>query len=449
MERIGIIMDNSIEMVECIIEIWNSGNSVVIIDFRTPLQQIIKTMKEIDVKKCYVDTALCKDKIHLIENIDIIQIEITKEIVRIPKSVYKKYVYNTSHNEAIVLFSSGTTGDIKGTILSHAAITGNANAIIDYMKLTSEDRLYIIKSLAHSSTLVGELLVGLISQISVFIGKTQNIFERHLKNIVKFEITTICMNPTLLHLFKYQIINNKAEQKRLSLNKIVISGSVCNVDDINSVSKLLKETKIINVYGLTEAGPRVSAQNDNSPIGSVGKAIKGVDICIRNEDNKQIENNCVGIIYVKSDYMFTNYTNKHNTYIDNMGWLNTRDVGYLDSEGNLFVLGRKDEMIITGSHNVLPNTIESLILKNPNVTECIIIGIDDCVLNKRIVCLYVSKNDICEELRRYCQKFLPVYEIPKEFVKILKVPKTATGKKMIKKAEELYYQINEEKKHEK
>ena len=158
--RIAIISDNSIEYVKKIIEIWNNGDSVVLMDWRIPFPTIIKNIKLANAKFCYIEKKFAS-KIFEYPEIKFKVIEKTTDSCVVMKEIVDKYQDNYSTKEAVIFFSSGTTGPAKGIRLSHKAISQNADAIIDYLKMTPKDNLFITKTLAHSSTFVGELLPAL------------------------------------------------------------------------------------------------------------------------------------------------------------------------------------------------------------------------------------------------------------------------------------------------
>ena len=148
-------------------------------------------MVEAGATKCCIDESVSK-KITKADfpNIEFIEYKSNgKSATKLPKEIYNKFQENYSKDDAVVIYSSGTTGKSKGIILSHYAINTNADAIQDYMKLTPDDCLYICKSLSHSSTLTGELLVALKYKIALMIAPTivpprfvlNNIFIRKIR----------------------------------------------------------------------------------------------------------------------------------------------------------------------------------------------------------------------------------------------------------------------------
>ena len=141
--RVGLIGYNSIEFVSLLLYIWNNGDCAVIIDPNMPPDTMHNLLEEANVKKCYIQKGINT----LVNDINytIIEYEAPKKLtVILPNSVYDSFYPNYSREEAVILYSSGTTGNSKGIILSHYAININADAIIDYMCPKEHDSIYII-----------------------------------------------------------------------------------------------------------------------------------------------------------------------------------------------------------------------------------------------------------------------------------------------------------------
>lgn len=437
-QRVGLVCENSIEFVDKLLYIWNSGYSAILIDWRIPFNEIHSLLREANAFKCYIEDKLLNK--NNITNGDIEYETIHINYDRIPiisNEIKEKYNNNYSMDEAIVFYSSGTTGRSKGIILSHYAISKNADAINKYMRLNENDSIYIIKSLAHSSTLTGELLVGLKSKANITLSPTFISPRNMLNNIIKYKITIMCVNPTLLLFFSDVLKSEKYEFRTLRV--IYTSGSIAYKELIDKSIKLFGNTKIYNVYGLSEAGPRVTAQVDYSGVnGNVGKPIDGVKIKVISAEGQECINGQEGIVHVKTPSQMIGYVsgNKKRKSLYN-DWLNTGDIGYIDKNNDLFIIGRSDNMIIMGSHNVYPEQIEEKFLRNNIFSDCIVIGVDNKIYGQKLVCLYTKSHE-----NKYFNKFLKdnfaPYEIPKEFLEVSDLPKTKNGKNSRKLAYELY-----------
>lgn len=148
------------------------GDCAVLLDWNIPFQTALDMMKDVDVHTCYIEKKyLNQTETILPSDIEFFTYENSwKGIPKfLPNEIYRKFQNNDSRDEAVVIYSSGTTGTCKGIVLSHYAIHTNAETIMDYMKPTAKDCIYICKPLSHSSMLVGELLVALKSGMSLVI----------------------------------------------------------------------------------------------------------------------------------------------------------------------------------------------------------------------------------------------------------------------------------------
>lgn len=429
MGRIALIGENSIEYVSALLDIWNSGNCALLLDWRIPMSSAYEMMVEAGATKCYIDESVSK-KITKADfpNIEFIEYKSNgKSATKLSKEIYNKFQENYSKDDAVVIYSSGTTGKSKGIILSHYAINTNADAIQDYMKLTPDDCLYICKSLSHSSTLTGELLVALKYKIALMIAPTIVPPRFVLNNISEFKVTTICVNPTLLKMYSEEL--QRKNYNILSLKTIYVSGSILN-DKIYEVSHdAFNGVPIYNVYGLSEAGPRVTAQRaDCCKNNSVGKSIKGVEIAVIGDNGQALPKGTRGIIHVNTQTVYSGYIcgeeKNQSLYND---WLNTGDIGFIDESGELHIVDRVDDVIIIDSHKIYPSDVEKQILLINYISECVVtlIRYND---NDIIGCVYICDREINFNIRKELNKTLMPYEIPQLFIRVTSIPHIQGGK---------------------
>ncbi len=439
MSRVALIGDNSVEYVNQLLDIWNNGDCAVLLDWQLPFESMYQMMLEANVTVCYIERRLL-EKVNvpegtpiLFRNFDVL----TCGSQLLPKITYEKYHENNSCDEAVILYSSGTTGKSKGIILSHFAISINADAILDYMRLNSHDCLYIAKSLSHSSTLTGELLVALKSRTSVVISPTIVPPRYVLNQIEKLNVTTLCINPTLMRMYTDEYCREKYLIN--SLKTIYVSGSILNDRVYAHAHNTFNNVDIFNVYGLSEAGPRVSAQTTKgSKTNSVGKPIKNVEVAIVDENGKPVPNGERGIIHVNTPSRFLGYvsgTEKHQSLYNN--WLNTGDIGFIDEQDELHVVNRVDDMIICNAHKVYPQDVEKIILEIDGISECVVAK---CICDgfETIGCLYASDTDHAVSILRNLKKILMPYEIPRHFFRTDTIPLTIRGKVDKREVEKIF-----------
>lgn len=420
MSRKIIIGENSIEYIKVLLDIWNNGDCAVLIDWRTPPVEVKNIIDKYQIDSCYIDSAL-KEKFYdvIIDKNKKIFYQSTCSYTRIiPSNIYADFKPNYSNEEALILFSSGTTGKSKGIVLSFFAINTNCDMIIDYMQPTEKDSIYILKTFSHSSTLVGEILVALKSKIRALISPNIGSMNFIFSNIEKYGISIMCVNPSILAL-----MNKNLKGPLNNLKKIYVSGETLPKRLLSDAKKNLN-VPIFNVYGLSEAGPRVSAQNEKSHGNSVGCPLKNVEIKIM-KNNKIVPIREVGTIYVKTPSLFCYYLSDPQGK-NNKEWFNTQDIGYIDENNELHILGREGGFAIINSHKIYMPDIENRIMQLNGVNECCVFLYSN-EKSKMLCCAY-SGEISPQEIKTNLQSMTVYYEIPKKYLKLEKIPRNVNGK---------------------
>ena len=427
--RIALIGENSIEYVDKLLSIWNSGNCAVLLDWRIPFETAYRMMLEAHVETCYIESSLLlNETVETYSDISFITFRIAdRQPHLLPDNIRIKYCENKSGEEAVVLYSSGTTGASKGIILTHYAITINADAILGYMNLSRIDCLYIAKSLSHSSTLTGELIVALRSGANVVLAPTIVPPRYVLNRIDEFSITTLCLNPTLLRMYSEEYRKKKFNIN--SLRTIYCSGSILCDRVYLDAHEVFKGIDIFNVYGLSEAGPRVAAQTKECcKSNSVGKAIQGVEFIIVDDNGIPVSNGERGVIHVNTPSCYSGYVTgveKHKSLYRN--WLNTGDIGYLDEFSELHIVDRSDDILQINSYKLYPSDIEQVILSSTDILDCIVV---DCIVgsNHFLGCAYVGDCNLDEKISKVMGNIIMRHEIPKIIVRMQDLPKNNNRK---------------------
>ena len=346
--------------------------------------------------------------------------------------IHKEVSVGKNHSDKnceIILLTSGTTGAPKGIMLSRDNIKSNVEAIGDYLRLTLNDKIFMVKNMNHSSSIIGELLVGLDNMCTIVFNSKVLTASSMVNSICDNNITVFFAVPTILR----EII---LKHKQLNLEKIghlrIINfyGAPMSSQDIDKLVELLPNCNLIYSYGLTEASPRVTYIMGSDLLkkaGSSGSPIKNVKIEI---SNKGIDNN--GEIVVSGPNVMLGYYNDaektRKTIVD--GKLYTGDYGYIDEDGYLYVQGRKDNMIISAGKNIYPEEIEQVLQTAEGVKEVLVRNIsDDKGVEKFIA--YIVTDDIepnMSSLFEVCKNRLENYKIPSKFVYVKELEKTPSGK---------------------
>lgn len=332
-------------------------------------------------------------------------------------------------NCEIILLTSGTTGTPKGIMLSNDNIKSNVKAIGEYLKLTLDDKIFMVKNMNHSSSIIGELLVGMDNMCTIVFNSKILTASSIINSIYDNNITVFFAVPTILR----EIILKYKQNDLNKINKLKIInfyGAPMSSEDIIKMTKLFPKCNLIYSYGLTEASPRVTyimGLDLLKKIGSSGIPIKNVKVEIANKER----DNSGEIVVSGPNVMLGYYNDVERTkkvIVD--GKLYTGDYGYIDNDGYLYVFGRKDNMIISAGKNIYPEEIEQVLQSVTGVKEVLVQNIsNDMGIEKFIAYIVTDKiKPDKKTLFEVCKNKLENYKIPSKFVYVKELKKTPSGK---------------------
>jgi long-chain acyl-CoA synthetase len=343
---------------------------------------------------------------------------------------------------AAILFTAGTTGQPKGVMLTHYNLV--VNALQSYYWLRGWG--YVSKPQVLGWPVVlcavpffhsyGMVVMNEAIQFGctlVLVPKPTS--EDMLKSIMDYKVTHF---PTIPRFVKEILNHEKLEKYDLSsLSHCASGGSSISLEHIKAFESL-SGARFYQGYGLTEAGPSTHATpvEGEPKHGSVGFAypdteVKIVDLKI---GEVEIPEGRIGEIIVKGPQVMKGYWKdpEATKNVLRNGWLYTGDVGYLDSDGFLYVVGRKRDRILARGHAVYPNTVEEVIQSHPFVDTAIAVGVTDplrCSTNVIGIVVLKKKASISEEaLIKYCAETLEPYQVPSEIEFFEKLPMSPIGK---------------------
>ena len=326
---------------------------------------------------------------------------------------------------AALIYSSGTTGTPKGICISHHNLSSNGLALVDVWNFTSEDRLIHALPLYHVHGLF------IILTPALLVGTKILMLERFDpdKVINLMEQATIMSGvPTY---YKRLLENQLFKEENRSKIELYISGSAPLPEKIFEQFQAATGKRILERYGMTETG--VISSNPlkgDRKAGSVGKPIGGLDLKIMSPDGNELAAGEIGSICVKGENVFKSYW-KRDLEVFQKGWFTTGDLGYLDSDGYLFIVGRSKEMIISGGMNVYPKEIEREIDKLDGVNESAVFGVPHPDFGEAVMAVVVSTQGLdfdSETLKDKLKTTLAGYKIPKRLLKVDVLPRNSMGK---------------------
>lgn len=342
---------------------------------------------------------------------------------------------------AEIIFTSGSTGKPKGVMISHRNLIANTGSIIEYLKLTENDRILVVLpfyycyglSLLHTHLRTGGSMV--LNNSFIFIGAI-------IRNLLDYKCTGFAGVPS-----HFQILLRMSDSFKKTrfpdLRYVTQAGGKLATVFIDEFRENFPDVSFIVMYGQTEATARLSylpPELYEKKKGSMGKGIPRVELKVVDEKNECVRPGEVGEVIARGDNIMMGYfaDDEGTSNAIRNGWLYTGDLGTVDGEGYIFLTARKKEIIKVGGKRVSPKEIEAVILQLPEVVDCSIEGIEDEIQGEALKATIVLKkgtmDSVSEDvIKEHCSRHLALFKIPRIFEIHDQMTISPTGKK-IKKA---------------
>ena len=347
--------------------------------------------------------------------------------------------HSLKNNIAEILFTSGSTGDPKGVVLTHKNIMSNVNGLIQsfcYKKKYSN--FLSVTPLYHNNGQFIPTLIPLVLGHSTTTIKPLSGLLHFINVIEKFKINYTSVMATHIN----YLLSLKKKYNLNSLVEIYCGGAKLD-SNVQKIFEKKYKVKILANYGLTECSSIASTEtNKIRKFGSVGKPLNNNLIKI---SKKKIN---YGEILIKGDNIFKEYlSNKKLTnkkFIN--GYLHTGDKGYFDKSGYLFIEDRIDNMINVSGENIYPSEIEKYTNNYKGILLSVALGIKDPIIQNKIILIYEKKSSTFKlnenDLDKYLAEKISLYKIPKKYfsceqIDLKEIPK-APNKKILRKELKTY-----------
>lgn len=350
---------------------------------------------------------------------------------------------------AIILLTSGTTGQGKYVPLTHRNLVAGTEAVARSLSLGPQDSVLSLWELHHIGGIVDLLLAPLASGGSVISGGGFD-GERFFRALEDERPTWFQGVPTTMREI-LQIARTRAYRPgRYSLRFL---RSVAAATPL-SLQMDLEETfgiPVVTTFGMTEAAPLIASTpllaSDRKP-GSVGRSC-GPEICVFGPGHSKLSAGETGEIAIQGENVFSGYEGdpRDNETAFEDGWFLTGDVGYLDQDGDLFLVGRAKDMINRGGEKISPLEVEEVVQRHPDVADAACFPMPHETLGEEIAVAIVpahGKTVSLRDLKRHVANHLAPFKIPRHLLILSDLPKTSVGKVRRK---ELAEQAARERKH--
>ncbi len=340
------------------------------------------------------------------------------------------------NDTAVILYTSGTTGQPKGAELSHTNLLTNAFVMRDLVKASPDDKQLIVLPLFHSFGQTVQMNTGFLS------GNTLVLLPRFdpddaLALLEKEEITIFAGVPTMF----WGLLNCKGAEEKYDLEKIKKHLRLCGsggaslpLADLQKFEEKF-DVPILEGYGLSETSPVVTFNSLERPRkpGSIGTAVWGVDLMVVDDQDCPLAEEEVGELVMRGPNLMKGYYNRPEETAKSIrdGWFYTGDMVRMDEEGYVYIVDRVKDMIIRGGFNVYPREIEEVLLTHPGVSMAAVIGVPHESHGEEIKAFIIpdpQNPTTSEAIIAWSKENMASYKYPRIVEICETLPMSATGK---------------------
>ncbi|MDB4582911.1 AMP-binding protein [Draconibacterium sp.] len=452
-QRVAIYMDNTWPCIVSIFAILKAGGVFLVINPQTKADKLQYMLTDCAATILLSDAHLemvfgdiiddCDDLHHLIYSGK----ELNNHSYRISIEKFDSVVASTSPLKTTVkpipgdlcalIYTSGSTGNPKGVMHTHQSMVFAVGSLIEYLRLSAQDRILNVLPMAFDYGLYQLLM-------STWLGATL-ILERSFtypamiyKRIKEQQVTVFPGVPTI-----YAMLAASHRKKPLqfpSVTRVTNTAAALSSSSVPALAEIFPNALIYKMYGLTECKRVCYLEPEliNSHADSVGKAIPGTETFLLTSTGERIHGSGEGILHVRGPHIMAGYWNQPELSADMIKSgdfagdrvLCTHDWFRMDEEGFLYFVGRRDDIIKSRGEKVSPVEVESALLLIPGVIESAVFGVADEVLGQAIVA-YVSVEDKALtglKIKKLVTAKLENFMVPKEVIVLESLPESTNGK---------------------
>jgi acyl-CoA synthetase (AMP-forming)/AMP-acid ligase II len=334
---------------------------------------------------------------------------------------------------AAIIYTSGSTGAPRGAMLSHLNIRSNTNSIVEYLHLTSADRVMCVLpfyyvyglSLVHTHIAVGG---------SVIVDMRFAFPNVVLKSMQEHRATGFAGVPSTFALLMHR--SNLTKMEFPHLRYVTQAGGGMPPARIREWLDKGPKAAFYVMYGATEASARLTYLEPadlQRKLGSIGRGIPNVEILVVNDEGDLARQGEVGELVARGSNISSGYWNNAEETAERFGPLGYRtgDLGYADAEGFLYLVGRKHDMIKVGAHRVGAKEIEDVLNEHPAVSEAAVVPVQHEILGEAPLAFIATRQNVAPDISdilAFCRSRLQAHKVPVDFVTLPSIPKSGIGK---------------------
>jgi len=357
---------------------------------------------------------------------------------------------------AILMYTSGTTSLPKGVMLTYGGFTNYVTGTVEMADGTPRGTSLLCAPLYHIAGAMN-IMTALWSGRKIAVLR-QFDTKDWLETVQREQVTHAFVVPTMLK----QLIDHPefSDYDLSSLQNVSYGGAPMAFPVIRKAIELFPDTTgFVNAFGQTETnstltvlgpddhklnGTPEEVERNLKRLTSVGKPLPDVEVQVRDDDNAEMPANEIGEVVIRTPRVMKGYANQESAtaaLLDDDSWLHTRDMGYIDEDGYVYLVGRKDDIIIRGGENIAPAEIEAVLHAHPAVDEAAIIGAPDEDWGQKIVAfvaLRPGQTAGADDIGEFCKSRLASFKKPQEINFLDELPKNPLGKVLKKELKAQY-----------
>ncbi len=355
------------------------------------------------------------------------------------EKIVKREAICDPRDNVFILYTSGTTGNPKGAMLSHHNIAENARQVTQVLHTSEKDTFLLAVPFFHCFGCVMGIM-GAITWGASLVPMSVFKAKEALELIEEEEVSILYGVPTMfvLELEEYRKGKDDGSQYDVSsLRTGIMAGAPCPVEVMRGTMEELG-CNVSIAYGLTEASPVITMTRfDDSlerRVETVGKALPGIEVKITDDDRWSLPPGEMGELTCRGYNVMLGYykmPGKTAEVIDEEGWLYSGDLATVDEEGYVKIVGRKKDMLITGGFNVYPAEIEEYLFTHPKVQNVSVVGVPDKVMGEVAIAHIIPREGMTidpQEIVDYCMGKIANFKVPRYVEIVDEFPITQSGK---------------------
>jgi acyl-CoA synthetase (AMP-forming)/AMP-acid ligase II/ABC-type nitrate/sulfonate/bicarbonate transport system permease component len=444
-DRVVLLFQNCPEFCVAYFAILKIGAIAVILDFRLSPAEMEPLFQEAEVtaivtsvrQKVFIDRVL--KTVPTLQHIVVAGVE--GEDIRNWHSYEEIIGKESSENisiplqeedESLYLYTSGTTGRSKGVILTNSHLSYFPESCHHALSISEKDTWGLVLPISHIS---GPVLMNLLVETGLSVSIVDEMKpKRILDAIQNHRVTVFHAVPPI-----FQLILNIPHWERYdcsSLTMACMMGTVVPESLMREFWERYPHLQPFQAYGATETSPLLTIthlKDAQRKMASAGKVVPRAELKIIGQDGKEVETGQMGEIIARGPQIMKGYLKDPKATAKKIkdGWYHSGDLGRFDEEGYLYVLGRADEMVVSGGLNVYPSEVETVLLNHPKVQEAAVVGIPDSrrgqILRANVV-LKHGETATHREILSFCKERLASFKMPRQLEFKDSLPKSRTGK---------------------